>query len=759
MSALPSRPPARPDAPAELARLIAARPALNGIFEQTRRTLADRHQAHILGDWAAAGLDLLHANGGPAVLLAFWRYSIAAGDLADVRRIGGRVAGLCRHAGAKAAAAALDAFSRVQAKMPGAQARETWWQAMASLAEHAPDAVGPVGAKIDRICPQGNAAAFADFVATGLRHAGRRKDRLAAYFSLDDPLARRMIEASDGPGFATLEAELRPFLAALWRDPPQMRSLPLRENTAPEPRSNLAGPLLRLPENYPGVKNGDARRLYYAAAAHAGAHFRFSIERFRTGKLKPIEIVLTGMIEDARVEALAMRAYPGLRRLWAPYHTAEPGPPTAASLLARLARALFDPDYEDGDAIVEKARDLFRASEDRLEDPGISREIGRRLGNDFGQRRIQFAAKGHVVEPVYRDDGLGLWDFETEDPQQAEEIELAVEAARVERREEEDAPPGEDAPRPEAGRAKPAQAEPAGHFIASYPEWDAPANVERRDWTRVHEVPVPPQNPAALLAALDGHAGLRARIAALVRGAKIGRAQRLKRQAEGHDLDLDAVLDAAISLRAGEEPDGRVFRSSALRQRDLAVLLLIDTSESTRDRLGDGTRVLDVEKLAVALVGEAMQAMGDRFAIFGFASNGREEVNIGTVKIFDEAFDHMALARLTGLRSGLSTRLGAALRHAGAQIAPVRSFRKLLLVISDGEPSDVDVPDAYLVADARRAVLELKSAGIDTFGVTLDPNGKSRAAEIFGRGGNSAVRKIEDLPAKLSELYFRLARR
>ncbi|HEY9214559.1 MAG TPA: VWA domain-containing protein, partial [Ancylobacter sp.] len=241
---------------------------------------------------------------------------------------------------------------------------------------------------------------------------------------------------------------------------------------------------------------------------------------------------------------------------------------------------------------------------------------------------------------------------------------------------------------------------------------------------------------------------------------RVGRAARLKRQAEGHDLDLDAVIEAAIAQRSGQTPDTRVFRSSALLQRDLAVMVLIDVSQSTSDRLKDGSAVLDVEKLAVAMLAEVMAGLGDKFALHAFASSGRDDVRITRVKGFDEPYGREAVATLAGLSSGLSTRLGAVLRHAGAEIASVRSFRKLILVLTDGEPSDIDVSDPRdLMLDARRAVLGLKARGIDTFGVTLDPTGAGSGPQIFGKANAMPVRRVEDLPMRLSELYFRLARR
>jgi nitric oxide reductase activation protein len=262
-------------------------------------------------------------------------------------------------------------------------------------------------------------------------------------------------------------------------------------------------------------------------------------------------------------------------------------------------------------------------------------------------------------------------------------------------------------------------------------------------------------DPRRIERMLDATPDLRRRIDRLVRAARPGRPQRLRRQPEGTDLDLDAVLDNVIAEAAGEVPDGHIHRASVLRERDLATVVLIDVSESTRQG-----GVLEIERLAVAVLGEALGRLGDPVALLAFASDGRERVRLIRVKDFAEEFGVTTRARLAGLVPGLSTRLGAALRHAGAELARQRSFRRLVLVLTDAEPSDIDVADRRdLVEDARRAVLRLRAAGTDAFGVILGPNGADNATRIFGRSGYVALRRVEELPARLSELYFRLSRR
>src|SRR6266576_2236106 len=175
----------------------------------------------------------------------------------------------------------------------------------------------------------------------------------------------------------------------------------------------------------------------------------------------------------------------------------------------------------------------------------------------------------------------------------------------------------------------------------------------------------PPATPSILPSMRDV---LRNRIRRLVRGVRVGRTIRLKRQLDGHDLNVDAMLDAGIALRIRQEPDPRIFRATTSKHRDLAVLLLLDISESTRDRLASGAAILEVERLAVAVLAEAMGRLGDPFSLLAFASDGREDVKMTSIKSFDEPYDRTCKSRLAGLTSGLSTRLGTALRHAGRVI-------------------------------------------------------------------------------------------
>ena len=755
----------RPTATDRLQLMMRQRERLHSPFTSAWDHLAARLEPDELEAWSAGVLDLAEVNAGPSCLMAFWTISKsrpAAEGTATLVAAAHATADICRHAGASAATAALHAYP-VALMMLGDAALPRWWRIMDDLARRAPESVEAATSRMGQILTAGSVESFGDFVATGLKAASGDKARRLKFFTLADELARRLIERATGTiGFAELERPTKAFVTALWGRPPLLRSLAADDRQAPQRRASIAGPLIRLPEFYRGVQGDAARALYNAAAAHAQAHLQFGGPRFPVGTLKPLQTALVTLIEDARVETLAMRQLPGMRRLWSPYHTAVPaGIATAAVLLARLARALFDPDHRDDDGFVCKGRDLFDHVNSRLDDPAISREIGMLLGNDLGQMRLQFNAKTYAVEPLYRDDGLGLWDFGDSAPPSNEVLELSVDAARVERKDDpehghsrSDAMPDDGA----IGRARPVAPDQRSIVIARYPEWDCAHNIERPDWTTVREVPAPTGDPRILEHALDAADLLRGRIRRLVRGVRVGRTVRRKRQLEGHDLDVDAMLEAGISLRLRQDPDPRIFRSSVSAHRDLAVLLLIDISESTRDRLNSGASILDVERLAVAVLAEAMNALGDPFCLLAFASDDRNDIEMTSVKAFGELYDR-ACIRLRQLRRPHLGSVDPSAAGGCATLArPMRrakSFRKLVIVLTDGEPSDVDVADPLdLVEDARRAAIDLRARGIDGFGVVLGRGGMGSATRIFGRGNTMLVHRIEDLPGRLSELYF-----
>ncbi|WP_194455180.1 nitric oxide reductase activation protein NorD [Bradyrhizobium sp. CCBAU 53421] len=713
-----------------------------------------------LAAWDETVHDLFEANLGQAVLLGFLKLSEqwpAQRSTDDLIAIGRATGDIGRSAGSRAAHGLLTELSKVLPRLTDAGELTAVLAALGQLADAGPESVGLAIGRLEPLLAHAGTGDFSAWVSAGLRASGGRAARRRAYFALDDPLSARLFAVGrTGDDFARLEKRLSATTLALWNKKPRFRKLAVAPTPVPR-RASLTAGLIGLPETFPGFAGEGADSIYLAAVAHAGAHLVHSTVRFPVGRLKALQIALVSLIEDARVETLALREMPGLRRLWLPFHSVTPtGQATAAGLMVRLARALIDPDYQDPDAWVTKGRRLFAEAAGRWIDPAISREIGGLLGNDIGQMRLQFNAKSYVVEPAYRDDNLALWDFGDQPDSPTETIELAVDSVRMERRDDVDGQSTDDNAKPdETLRVKAAAVTLLDGFpVATYPEWDYAARTERADWTTILEadaaVSAQPFDPPTDTETTRW-------VTRLTRDASIGRRIRHKGQRDGDALDIDAAIALTIERRTGSISEPRVYQRDAPGPRDLAVLLLLDLSQSTADRDRRGRTVLDVERKAAAIMATAVEAANDAIAVHGFSSDGRERVRYLRIKGFEEPMDAVVRSRLAGLGSSHSTRLGAALRHAGGYLAGRRAFRKVLLVLTDGEPSDVDVPDPqYLVEDARRAAQQLRRRGTDIFAFGIGEDRFPQLDRIFGERYALRVPRIEVLPQRVMQLYAEL---
>ena len=182
------------------------------------------------------------------------------------------------------------------------------------------------------------------------------------------------------------------------------------------------------------------------------------------------------------------------------------------------------------------------------------------------------------------------------------------------------------------------------------------------------------------------------------------------------------------------------------------------TDEET-DWVNDELRVIDVIRDALFLFGEALSASRDRFGLFGFSSRRREHVRFHEIKRFDAPYDGQTRGRIQALKPGYYTRMGAAIRHATALLSQQPAQQRLLLLLTDGKPNDIDRYEGrYGVEDTRNAVKEAKNRGVRPFCVTIDREAERYVVHLFGPGGFSHIRRASDLPRKLPELYAQLTR-
>jgi nitric oxide reductase NorD protein len=461
--------------------------------------------------------------------------------------------------------------------------------------------------------------------------------------------------------------------------------------------------------------------LYRAATAHAAAHLRFSPLARPAGNRQPMLIAVMALLEDARVERLLAQCCPGLNSLWGLFHNATRSSAgfDFAGLAARLAHALHHADYVDGNPWVIKGRQLFEDAARDLHDVAAFDKAARTLAIDIEKMRLAFNANTYRVEPVYRDDNALLWNFNA--AATVDETETVVrekfELKPLELNEQQ----MQNLRRVEVDQRR----------RTHYPEWDCKLDTVREDWATVIET-----ESAMKTATKRKSSRIGSRSGIRFRGLERipDRSLRLNRLEEGDELDLNAAVDSMVSRRSRTVPDSRIFRRHGRRRRATAIVLLMDLSESTKRFVpGSFTSVLDVEKRAATLVAESLDPSRDRIAVHGFSSNGRQEVNYICIKDFDEPFGPDQKRLLQRQEGQLSTRMGAALRHATGALERQKADHKVILLLTDGEPSDVDVfEEDYLVEDTRHAVTSATAQGIKTFCLTLDRHADAYVRRIFG---------------------------
>lgn len=291
------------------------------------------------------------------------------------------------------------------------------------------------------------------------------------------------------------------------------------------------------------------------------------------------------------------------------------------------------------------------------------------------------------------------------------------------------------------------------------PEWDYRKSILREDHVRLQELTASAHDPRAAPTALPAHLRRTARrlhrqFAALTPGRRW-----LKAQADGSELDIDAVVRASTDRACGHHPSDQLYLALEKRERDLACLALADLSLSTDAWVSSEARVIDVIRDALLLFGEALTATGDRFALCGFSSVKRSNVRFHHLKGFAQRFDDCARGRIMAIKPGYYTRLGAAIRHATRLLEKQPAARRILLILSDGKPNDLDLYDGrYGIEDTRAAIVEARSCGIVPFCVTIDREGPSYLPHLFGPAGFAVIRQPDELPARLPLFYAQLTR-
>jgi len=232
----------------------------------------------------------------------------------------------------------------------------------------------------------------------------------------------------------------------------------------------------------------------------------------------------------------------------------------------------------------------------------------------------------------------------------------------------------------------------------------------------------------------------------------------LSRQTEGTELDLESYINFLSDRKQGHvNSDTPVYRDLRNQTRDLSCLLLADLSLSTDAHIDNTSRVVDVIRDSLYLFSEALSVTGDRFALHGFSSRNRNHVRFYNIKGFDDSYNNDVRGNINAVKPGYYTRMGTAIRYASQLLENEKSSQKLLLILTDGKPNDLDKYEGrYGIEDTRQAILEAEKKGLQPFCVTVDEQAEDYLPYLFGKNAYIVIKNAAELPAKLPQLYLRL---
>ncbi|HHJ15056.1 MAG TPA: hypothetical protein ENJ79_11915 [Gammaproteobacteria bacterium] len=287
-----------------------------------------------------------------------------------------------------------------------------------------------------------------------------------------------------------------------------------------------------------------------------------------------------------------------------------------------------------------------------------------------------------------------------------------------------------------------------GAFL--YNEWDFERQNYRKNWAVLRELDVHPGDPGFVHETLHKYRGLATELRRTFEALR-GEDKLLKKQPYGDDIDIDALVEALADAHQGEEMSERLFTRLNKLERNIAVMFMIDMSGSTKGWINQA------EREALVLLCEALETLGDRYAIYGFSGMTRKRCEVYRVKRFDEAYDESVRERISGIEPRDYTRMGVTIRHLTALLNEVEARTKLLITLSDGKPDDYDTyRGAYGIEDTRMALIEARRAGIHPFCITIDTEARDYLPHMYGAVNYAVIDEVRKLPLKVSDIYRRL---
>ncbi|NOT21206.1 MAG: VWA domain-containing protein [Nitrospiraceae bacterium] len=718
----------------------------------------------------------------------------------------------------------------------------------------APELMSIIGESVESM------ARFEAWFTGGMEVLAYSVEGARAYFSLESQKALTSVEeALSGVSLRQVARTLKLFVQGLCGTDLAIQAVPDSLSQEPSVRATVSqdGRSISLPallRRYPTAEAN--RRLYLVMAAHEAGHVEFGTYRLTLGPLSDLVLVLRQrygrikqaapdslaslfrlyphpgliqdlwmLVEDARVEFLLQREYPGLQRdlqqfaregittrslthgltvkelvvdqllqlstagsksiaiheaikgeiaiLWpicqvilSPSATAEEAVRVAHALYVRLEELLMS----KGEMI--QADQVDDESEDLGVGPSASEETSEAY-RPVTNWVYRGAMNPEFIRQQQQDQGA------SDDRKQSEDIERmasaaggAQESSAQGQRNREGVSAETEHDNFAGGRQLPSHVEELlalqveqpmpidhagpGDFAVRYPEWDQGINDYRLNWCRVVERAAEEGNGDIVCDTLSAHGG---EVSALRRFFESLRPPGLRRvpgQADGDELDVDTSVRMCSERAAGIDLSDRIYVRRERKERDVAAAFLVDVSGSTSRQLDSGRRVIDLEKEGLVLLCEALEAVGDQYALYGYSGQGRGQVDFLVMKDFDDRLGGKAAQRLGGLVPMRQNRDGAAIRHATAKLLAREARTRLLILISDGRPLDDGYKDEYSLEDTKASLREARQRGVHPFCITIDRDADGYVRRMYGDVQFAVIDRLEALPLRLPRIYQRL---
>ncbi len=678
------------------------------------------------------------------------------------------------------------------------QAFANFLQLCADISKKAPSGLNPFLENLDYLLEHLSIGGLQHWARWGAQAFSSNYYGQLAYFRLESEPAKTLFaQERSGSLFVDHQRKLHYYTRALWNRQFQIRAISGDSKGRRAIQPAIEGGVINLPDSFDDFDEIDGEHLYMASAVHAAAYTRYAKEQILADDLTQAELHCIALFADAQVESAAITFFPGLKHLWGAFfsHYQIDGDEhikknSMLDLSMRLGHALIDTEYLDTHAqINELAQRHHQTTHAKLRVESAL-ELGKEFYVWLKQTTPILSVRDLEDLPLpYRTNHRHLWTYTPEDrefvdadyvhdsnesrtrdgasgsekaaPQEGD----GVEAANAK---------SEDQPLPipfellgiNQETSLSSQQPGIEHY---YNEWDYALQLMRPKWVTIIERESPVGDPAIIDSILSQHKGVATRLRHLIDAMQPQGLLRKRGYEDGEQIDIEAAIKAMIDIRRGIMPDPKINIRITHHERDISILLLLDLSQSTNDRI-DGTQrgepgyreaksILDLTREATGLLSWAIDSIGDNFAVHGFSSDGRTDVRYFRFKDFDDAYDHAARSKLAAMRGSFSTRMGAALRHGGAHLEETPESKKLVLLITDGTPSDIDEKDPETLRhDTKKAVEELRSKNINTYCVTLDSKADRYVADIFGANQYTIVDNVEALPTRLTNVFTALTK-